>query len=235
MFGLFELKTIVLCLRNASLRRTQEVGRLLDRSLLSDGLREVLHRGDRRAAVGALAATLAGTRPAFGELEAVYEEEGLKGLENGLMRVYLEEISREPLDPDVRAFFVLFTDLRNVVLLYKHLRWNLAGECRVIAGGSLAPARLHEVLAHRDEDGFHALVRRAAGLDAVPAAVDEGALETVLLRSVGRRLEATRREGGDVGVILSYIWRVYVQARNLALLHHGSGLDAATLGRELIL
>ena len=46
-----------------------------------------------------------------------------------------------------------------------------------------------------------------------------------------------RKTGGDsegVGLILDYVWRVYVHARNGALLLHAGSLGANALERELI-
>ena len=45
LFALFEIKTIVLCLRNRAIGRTGEITRLLARSLLADEVKAILLRG----------------------------------------------------------------------------------------------------------------------------------------------------------------------------------------------
>ncbi len=236
LFALFELKTIVLCLRNRAAGRTIDVERLLGRSLLADEVRGILLRGpDVRSTVGTLARTLACTAEACGELETAYDNGHLKGFENGLMRVYLQQVAAAGLHPAIRRFFVAFIDLRNVMLLYKHLRWGLGDDEPFISGGSLEWSRLQDVRARRDEAGFDALVKQVTGLRRVSAAAADRSLETVLLASMTRRLDALCRESDDIGLILAYAWRLYAQARNLAVLHHGAGLDRPTLERELIL
>jgi hypothetical protein len=80
LFALFEMKTIVLCLRNAALDRVQSQRRLLESSLLSAPLRNIL--GQRRH-VGAIVAALGGAlgtmSRAFLDLDSRYFEAGLKG------------------------------------------------------------------------------------------------------------------------------------------------------------
>ena len=231
LFALFEIKTVVLCLRNKAVRRTAEIERLLRRSLLAGRYKEILLQGaDLPSTIAALAEALGAP-----ELQAAYAERNLQGLENALMRVCLQSIAATRLDPVMKSFFVLFIDLRNVMLLYKHLRWRLAGAGQFIAGGSVEPSRLLEILAHRDAAALDALVRRLTGVATISAAGSEGALETILLRSMTVRLDKIGRAGGGIGAIVVYVWRIYVQARNLAVLHHAADLDARTLERELIL
>ena len=69
------------------------------------------------------------------------------------------------------------------------------------------------------------------------ARVDETAqlLESVLLRGMTTKLRRIGRESEDVGLILDYVWRVYIQARNLAVIYHGEGVGPDALEKELIL
>jgi vacuolar-type H+-ATPase subunit C/Vma6 len=236
LFGLFEIKTIVLCLRNRGIGRTAEIERLLERSLLAEPLQAILRRpADVRSAVAALAGAMGGPRQTFRELEAAYADARSRGFENALMRLFLEQMAGERLDAVVRTFFVLFTDLRNVMLLYKRLRWGIGGDGAFIIGGSVPPSRLHEILSRTDAAAFDDLVADLTGLERASAAASEGSLETLLLRNITERLEKLARQSDDTGTIVVYIWHTYVQARNLAVLHHGRGLDVETLERELIL
>lgn len=226
LFGLFEIKTIVLCLRNKAVGRTAEVERLLATSLLSEPLKEVLRgRADVRGTIAAV----------FPELEAVYAESSLQGFENALMRMYLQEIAATDLDAVMRTFFVMFTDLRNIVLLYKDLRWGIAAPSPFIAGGTVDVTRLQEIAARRDPAALDDLVRSVTGLDAISIETTEGALETILLRSMTKQLARMRHAEGGLATIVAYMWRIYVQARNLAVLHHSAELDSETVERELVL
>ena len=218
LFALFEIKTIVLCLRNRALGRTSEIARLVVRSLLAEDVKQTLLQGpDVRSTIAAL-----GFR----------EESNLLTFENALMRAYLQDVAAGKLEPALKAFFTLFIDMRNVMLLYKRLRWNLGERSPFIAGGSLATSVLENI---RDDASFDDLLKRFTGLDALSVATSEGALETILLRFITNQLVKSRHAADDVALIVVYIWRLYVQARNLSVLHHGIDLEPRTLERELIL
>lgn len=221
LFALFEIKTIMLCLRNRAIGRAGEIARLLERSLLADDVKAFLLRGpDVRFTIAAL---------------GLPQNEDLPAFENGLMRLFLEDVAVRRLEPALKTFFTEFIDLRNVMLLYKHLRWSLAGRCRFISGGSVELPLLEEIARQRDDAAFDALLERVTGLATVSVAASEGALETILLRSITKRLLKSRHAAGNLALIVAYVWRLYVQARNLAVLHHGTRIEQRTLERELIL
>lgn len=238
VFALFELKTIVLCLRNSAIRRTAEVDRLLARSLLAEPVRQALRAGAATgSAAGAVIDALAGVCEGFRELTAAHADEGLKGFENTLTRIYLQQIVQARLAPLIRQFFAVFIDMRNAMVLYKQLRWGVGEKAAFIAGGTIAPERFEQTLARKDHAGLDALVKEVAGLPSVPVAANEGALETVLLRAVTKKLRDIARAtvGDRDGLVLDYLWRLYVQARNLAVLHHARDVARETLEQELIL
>ena len=235
VLALFELKTIVLCLRNAAAGRHDEVERLLGHSLLARPIQDALRAGaEARAAIAAVAAAAS---PVLGEpasLEDAYAQGGLKDVEVRLVRRYLAHAVAMRLEPPVRAFFTAFIDLRNLMAVYKRLRWEIEDEPSFIPGGSVGPARLHDACAPGGSGGFDALVREVVGHAAPPLAASETALETVLLGDLTSRLREAGEAAGDVGLLLDYAWRLYVEARNRAVLLHAGGIDAATLERELI-
>lgn len=235
VFVLFEIKTIVLCVRNKAAERAAAIEHLLERSLLSDPLRRALREpSDVRSTVAAATQVLAAHAGELASLEAAYKEEGLRGFEDGLMRGYLAHVAATRLDPTIRAFITSFIDLRNLMILYKHLRWGIAAEDVFIPGGVLAPERFEQAAARKDFTGLDALAREAAGPETLPAAATEGAFETMLLRRLTRRLRQATRDGGPVELLLDYAWRRYVEARNLAVLHHARDVGPEALERELI-
>jgi len=233
VLALFELKTLVLCLRNIDAGRKEEVDRLLRHSLLAERIVGALRApGDLHTALAALAEA---APEVLGALAGAYNTGGLKAVEDRLVRSYLAHAMKGGPAPPVRAFLVAFIDHRNLMTVYKRLRWKIEDEePAFIGGGSLAIARLAEASALGATAKFDALVREVAGRAAPSLAASETALETVLLRHLANRLREDAWEGGNVALLLDYLWRLYVAARNRALLLHAAGEEAAVLERELI-
>ena len=233
LFGLFEMKTIVLCLRNAALDRVQSQRRLLERSLLSAPLRDIL--GQRRhvgAIVAALGEALGGLSRAFLDLDSRYFEAGLKGCEDALMRIYLESLEAARLPAPARHFLTRFTDVRNLMALYKHLRWELEGPVVLIGGGTIDVTAFRQAVINSDRAALDALIVRTAGTSI--NAETETAVETRLLTALSGDLRRARREHGGEWLVPEYMWSAYVHARNLAVRHHAAGLEPAVVAREMI-
>jgi len=235
MFTLFVIKTLVLCLRNKAAERQATVERLLQHELLAEELQDaVVSAPDQPAAVAAVVEAVGALQGDAQPLAAAYVDGGLKGLETRLMRDFLGRVVSAPCHPAVRRFFVSFIDLRNVMTLYKHVRWGFHDAAAFVPGGTLATARLAGASERGDTGGLDACVREMTGEAAPAMAASEVALESRLLSSVTRRLRAAGRTGDDVELILDYLWSVYVEARNCAVRLHATDVDAATLERELI-
>jgi hypothetical protein len=235
LFGLYELKTIVLCLREKAVENSAVVAALLGPSLLSEPMKKALRDpADTRSTIANVVDVLARIGGGFANLDAAYAESGLRGFEDGLLRAFLEQAASERYHPRIDDFFCAFVDLRNVIILHKHLRWSMDAPAPFVDGGRVERERLTRILKDRSEPDFGRLVKELTGLPEAPSAADEAGLETVLLRSLTSHLRRLGREDEAVGLILDYLWRNYVQARNLAVLHYGAGLGAQRLENELI-
>jgi hypothetical protein len=232
LFALFELKTIVLAIRNRALDRGHAVRTVLAESLLSDRVQAPLRDSpDLAATVDRLVAALRQLAAPFGELAAAYADDQLHGFEDALMRIYLEQTAAAAMHPDVARFVASVVDARNLLLLHKRQRWNVSKEGPLITGGTIAPDRLAAAVTREDPAALDALVRQ---LTRRRGAARERALETTLLDGITARVRPLRRNSDPVAVILWYVWQLYVQARNASLMHHARDVAPDALTRELM-
>ena len=235
VFTLFGIKTLVLALRNKAAERHAAVRRLMQHELFADELRDTLVRAPDVGS--AVAAVIDAFAPAPGDahgLAAAYADGGLKGLETRLMRDFLGTAASIRSPEAIQRFFAAFIDLRNVMTLYKHLRWGFQDAAAFVSGGTLGIARLSAASATGDSRCLDDLVRETAGEAAPAMAASEVALETRLLSHLTRLLRKRGRQGDDVDRILDYAWSLYVHARNRALRLHAGRTDTGSLERELI-
>ncbi len=231
VFTLFELRTLVLCLRNKSPRFGHRVGGLLKHSLLSAELKKLLYQGDDQAAtVGAIAIWLANRSKGSPNLAAAYAQGGLKRAEEELTRGYLEQLPRRQ-PPLVALLLAHYIDLRNLLALYKKIHWQLEAPCRFVEGGSLRLDLLGKAAAQGDPAAFEDLLPR---LGLFEGQVSPQALEATMMKKLSRAMRRIGRATEGPGPILEHLWRQFVETRNLRLISLCRGVDRSTLANELI-
>ncbi|MDX1762965.1 MAG: V-type ATPase subunit, partial [bacterium] len=226
LFLFFEMKTLVLCLRNKGARDMSRVAELLNHSLLCDQIRKALLKEEELAeTIRSLAATLTHFSGRFEGMEEIYGSEGLRAFEERLARTCLEYFRQSKLHPLVEAFFVRLIDLRNLMSCYKHLRWKIEEAPPYIPGGRMGESELRGLVA--GENMEKVLKSKRAG-------DREAGIDVVLLRELTAQVQEGGKEAVGIGVILDYIWRRYIEARNRMILLHGKALDPHALAREMI-
>lgn len=232
VFIYFELRTLILCLRNKVERNDRKIEALLRHTLLAEKVQKTLTAEDGLSAtVNAVAGVLAACVRRFGRLRGMYREEGLPGFERGLTHLYLEEAITGSLHPLIRAFMGRLIDTRNVITLYKQVRWHIKASPSFIREGRAGESALREMAEKNDMAEVTLLIRRLTGVEVEIASA--GTVENLLLTGITRFLRRRGREPAGPGLILDYLWRCYVEARNLSLLIH-CGEDREALGAELI-
>jgi vacuolar-type H+-ATPase subunit C/Vma6 len=144
--------------------------------------------------------------------------------------LFLEQLGDTKLQPVIAAFFRRLIDVRNMLALYKQVRWRLKGASPFIGGGTLGRGGLEEMAGKGDVAAVFHLVARLTG--ELPAA--GGSLERHLLSWLTRSVRRWEVEGGEAGALLAHLWRCYVEARNLGVIIAGRSLDRASLREELV-
>jgi vacuolar-type H+-ATPase subunit C/Vma6 len=230
----FELKTLILCLRNKAAKNSVKIKELLTASLLAENLQKILTgEGDAFAAVAAVETAFSSHSAAFRGLQDIFRSKGLQGLEQALTDTWLEQLSAAELHPALRDFIRGLIDFRNLLNLYKRLHWEVPGTPSFLKGGLIGRARLDEVLAARQPTGFAALLNRFSGVHG------EGGVssnpENLLLRWMTRSLRIKSREPSGCGLMLDYLWRSYIETVNLGILCNWKSIDRGTITVELII
>jgi vacuolar-type H+-ATPase subunit C/Vma6 len=228
-----ELRTIFFFLRYRATNEQAKWEHLLSVSLLSKRCKVHLKRSeDIHDAVRRVEELLVSISSIFRGTEELFLKEGLRGMEQWLTNRYLEYVVTVGLHPVIEKFFVRTVDSRNLLTLYKRLRWDLKGEEEFVRGGSISVRKL----ATADEKGdiFNALRMLQAFTGVTVQDPDPTSVEKALYKGMTRTLHREGREPSGVSLILDYLWRCSMEIRNLGVLIHGEGIDRDILRTELI-
>lgn len=233
LFLWFELRTIILCLRFRRGGEQVKAAGLLPASLLAKPVQQVLTEdGEPAAVMDDLSGLLAAVGEPFRGLGDLYRERGGRELEQRLVTLYLERMTGLPLHPLLREFFRGLIDLRNLVTLAKQLRWHVHEPQLFIRGGEITAERLGQALAEGTAGGLATLLAELPGMEALPA--DQVNPEQQLFGWLTAKVRRLGRDPLGPGLVLDYLWRCFVEARNLSLMIHGQDLGQETLHAEMI-
>ena len=181
--------------------------------------------GEAGDVVSRIERALADCYPFVRGLTREFHDQGPGAVEIRLISgILLQSLSaaRDPLVVSVLRFEI---DLRNLLALLRHWRWQLRQPPPLLDGGELAAKLLFRIWASGDRLAFARLATRlkaGAALDLEPRAA-----ERQLLATLTRRLRAVGRDPLGLGVILDYLWRGTLAARNRAA---RLGAEAAAIG-----
>jgi hypothetical protein len=237
LFGPFffysELRTLFICLRYIETGKADKTGNLLAASLLAEPIADILRRGaDAAAVLDNLERALAELSGEFEGLGTVYEQQGLRGVEQWLTNRYLRYVAALKLHPLMRAFFRRLIDARNILSLYKALRMKRGDDTIFIPGGTIATGRLSGLLEEADLFSVIALIKETAGIAVKEP--DPAKVETGLYRGITRFLRREARDPLGAGLILDYLWRCSIEVMNLTVLLYGKDLEREAVAAELV-
>ncbi len=228
-----ELRTLFLCLRLRAAGEDVKIEQILVRSLLSKKFRKALMQSaDGQEMLEETERFFVPLSLRFGGLKDSYAKEGFRGVEQHLINRYLEYVMNSDLHPLIREFFSRLVDARNVIALYKHLRWELKDLPYFIEGGSIRASRLRGIHEREDISEVTSLIKALTGFTVqIPHPTG---VENTLYRGMSRFLRKRGREISGVGLILEYLWRCSLEAMNLGIILHGKDMERDILREELV-
>lgn len=229
-----ELNTLLVCLRYKSSDGSgTDIERILQFSLMSDKLRGLLRAGpDVPAVLDKLGRTDAFMQNNSSGLEQVFLKDGFRGLEQGLADSLFKYIISMDMHPVIREFFAFIADARNIITLQRYMKWDTTTPPFFIRGGNIKETILTDILRSFNTGSLAALVYRQTGSHI--EGPDAARVDNALQRRLTVKIKKWERESPDTGLILSYLWRCAMEAKNLSIIYHGREIDRNTLGEEIV-
>ena len=233
-FAYAEIKTIVLCLRHKVEKESKtETADILSFSLLSRELKEVLEKeGDIPFILEEFDKKFLSSMDRAAGLNEIFVKEGLKGVEEKIVNDFITQISASDLHPVLHNFFIFLIDVRNIMTLYKYERWDLKSDPLFIHGGSISDSVLRRAVQDSGIPPIIRLVHQRTGIRVQEPGASE--IENTLLTGLTKYLRSKAREGSGEGLILDYLWKVYIEARNFSILLHCRDFENVQLRKELV-
>lgn len=229
-----ELKTLLTCLRYKTRKGgTAEIEHVLTFSLLSDEVKGMMKTvQDLPLLLDTLEKNILFSVRSSPRLVRLFLQEGLAGVEQRLTMIIFEWIMTLDLHPAIERFFALTADLKNIMTAWKHLRWGITSEPVFIDGGMIKKSVLLKIIDIRENAEIIHLIHRYTGQS--PREPDLFHIERILLTNVSRKTRIIARAYPDIGPILDYLWRCYLEIQNINMIVYGQEIDRAVIKNELI-
>jgi vacuolar-type H+-ATPase subunit C/Vma6 len=228
-----EISTIVHCLRY---KLEEDTGTdremVLFFSLLSERIKKILMMdADLPSTLKALDKLYSSPDYKKTKLGELFSVEGLKGVEQKITGICLNEIIRSRLHPVMKSFFETLVDAINIMTIYKFLRWNIRTESLLVEGGSIRSSTLKRLIRTGGNPDITEFIKERTGLGTEELTASR--IENRLHRGITKKARVLKRDGSDIGTILDYLWKCSTEARNLGILLHGKNIDRDVLREEL--
>jgi len=226
-----ELRTIILCLRHKA--GGEKIDDLLTFSLLSDRFKGFLKEDlGIEAVIKGIEDVFLTISSKFEGLVSVFARDGLRGVEQKLVDACLEHSMDLKPHTVMRDFFAYLIDRRNIINLYKHLRWGIPDCPSFVAGGCIKEESLIRIFRKQDISALLTLIRGRTGISI--RSHDATDIERSLLEGLTVFLRRSRRDPLCIGVILDYLWLCYMETINQGVILHGRGLERKIIEMEMI-
>jgi hypothetical protein len=188
--------------------------------------------GEAATVVAGVERALTADYPFVRGLSTAFHRQGPGAVETRLVSGMFEQALLTAREPAVVLALRGFIDLRNLLAVLRHWRWQLRQPPPLLSGGEVDERLLTRICANRDQAAFGRLVTRLS--PGGPPELEPRAAERRLLSGLGHRLRRAGRDPLGVGVILDTLWRSAMAARRGAL-QRGVGDSADELLGEVCL
>ncbi len=215
------MRTLVVALRHR-LAGLSPPAALLHQSWLAAGLAPLVETpGEAGRVVARVEQALAPDYPFARGVAKAFHDQGPGAVETRLTTGMLGQALASAREPAVLLTVRFLIDLRNLLSVLRHWRWQLRQPPQLLPGGEVAVPQLARIWAGGDRNAFGRLAARLGTngpLDPEPRAA-----EHQLLAGLELKLRRAGRDPLGIGVVLDTLWRCEVEARDHAL-HSAVGI-----------
>lgn len=189
--------------------RLGDVSSQLESSLLSEGIKEIFLKSvDITLRIERLETLLSMISKGFKGLKNAFDRKGIKAFEETFMNSFLI-MSGSVTYPALREFFRYMIDFRNLMSLYKYMRWNIDTIPLFLSGGNIGRDELRKALSSGDLFVVNQLLSRRLNID-----IDNPSeLEVGLYRGLRRILKRRYLMSPVEPVVIPYyLWNLHVES-----------------------
>ena len=228
-----ELRTIIICLRYKKAADKNKIKNVLLLSLLSEELKYTIEDSeDIFPLLERLEGLFAAFLHRFKGLKKLYDEKGLKDVENLLVNSYVEHMMSINIHPILKIFFSYLVDMRNIITLYKYLRWDITRYPVFLHSGTIRERRLGRIFEKHQPSEIGNMMHMLTHMK-TPELTGRN-IEDMLMKGLSSMLKNMGKDPLSLGVILEYLWIRYITARNLNTILYGRGLQNDLIAGEII-
>ncbi|UCD35691.1 MAG: V-type ATPase subunit [Nitrospiraceae bacterium] len=230
-----EIQTVVLCLRHKMEKEDRaDVGNILLFSLLSNKIKDVLMKeAELPLILEELDRKLFSFPPKSGGLQETFLKRGLKETEEALYSGLFEHVIGSRLHPVIKSFFVFLIDIKNIISVYKQLRWEVETGQEFLEGGRINRTVLKKTLSDGKISDISRFVYQVAGISIQEPRGSE--IRNALYSGLTRNIKSMSRESSDIGLILNYLWTIQMEAQNLSIIFYGRDIERDNLKKEIVI
>ncbi len=157
--------------------------------------------------------------PVFKGFLLAYQEHGFQALEQVFSEKIFAYLTSQKLHHLLKVFFARLIDMRNFLILYKALRWQVEHSPSFLPGGVISPAHFTDSFKKNDFEK----IRKLAGLQPAMEREKKGVLlESDLIDRLTAALKTNIYEPSGIAFILYYLWEQYCWRRSTSIILHTS-------------
>ena len=110
--------------------------------------------------------------------------------------------------------------------------WNIKRPPSFIKGGKVSEKRLGRIIGKENIFEIVSIVHKLTGIKIDTSDIKD--IEELFLKGITKDVRRKRRGLSDISLILDYLWRCYIEARNLSVILYGKDINREIIAGVII-